>query len=194
MYYEEKAKYPKSIAERITNIMNKSSEHVYQNIYRLCFPRLVTYLQRRYACNLQDAEDIAAQALHILWEKWDAIESHSEAGLLRWLLLTAQNLMRDEVKKKRRRPELVSLEEMNDSQHPPAPPEQDEEEYAHYLTEIMQRLTESDAALFRAKIVEHDSDDAIAVRLGISVNTLRVRWLRVKRRILGMWDELKRDI
>ena len=194
MYYEEKAKYPKSIAERITNIMNKSSEHVYQNIYRLCFPRLVTYLQRRYACNLQDAEDIAAQALHILWEKWDVIESHSEAGLLRWLLLTAQNLMRDEVKKKRRRPELVSLEEMNDSQHPPAPPEQDEEEYAHYLTEIMQRLTESDAALFRAKIVEHDSDDAIAVRLGISVNTLRVRWLRVKRRILGMWDELKRDI
>jgi len=181
----------------MTNIMNKSTEQTYQDIYRASFPKLVTYLQHRYACNLQDAEDIAARALHLLWEKWDAIESHTEAGMLRWLFLTARNLMRDEAKKKRRRPELISLEEMTDSQHPSAlpdpTPQQIEEEYTRYLTEITQRLSPNDAALFRAKIAEHESDESIAARLGISVNTLRVRWLRVKRRILNIWDELKHD-
>ena len=117
--------------------------------------------------------------------------------MLRWLFLTARNLMRDEVKKKRRRPELISLEEMTDSQHPSALPDptprQIEEEYTRYLTEITQRLSPNDAALFRAKIAEHESDESIAARLDISVNTLRVRWLRVKRKILNMWDELKHD-
>ena len=181
----------------MTDMTKQTNEQTYQNIYRSCFPRLVTYLQRKYACNRQDAEDVAAQALHILWQKWEGLDSRTEAGLLRWLLLTAQNLMRDEIKKKRRGPALISLEEMTDSQHPSALPDptprQIEEEYTRYLTEIMQRLSETDAVLFRAKIAEHESDEAIAARLGISVNTLRVRWLRVKRRILNMWDELKHD-
>ncbi len=181
----------------MTNIMNKSSEQAYQDIYRSSFPKLVTYLQRRYTCNLQDAEDIAARALHILWQKWDNIETHTEMGMLRWLLLTAQNLIRDELKKNQRRPELVSLEEMTDSQHPTAPPDptpdQIEEEYTRYLTEIMQRLSEADADLFRAKIVARESDETIAARLGLSVNAIRVRWLRVKRRILAVWNDVKQN-
>lgn len=181
----------------MTDMTKQSNEQTYQNIYRSCFPRLVTYLQRKYACNRQDAEDVAAQALHILWQKWEGLDSRTEAGLLRWLLLTAQNLMRDEIKKKRRGPVLISLEEMTDSQYPIAPPEPSlrhgEEEYARYIKEIMGRLSESDAALFHAKIVAKESDETIAARLGLSQNALRVRWLRVKRRIRGMWDELKSD-
>lgn len=177
--------------------MNKSTEQTYQDIYRSGFPKLVTYLQRRYPCNMQDAEDIAARALHILWPKWDSIEPHTEAGMVRWLFLTAQNLMRDEAKKNRRRPEVISLDEMADSQHPISPPdptpEQTEEEYSRYLAEIMQHLSESDAALFRAKIVDLEGDESIAARLGLSVNTLRVRWLRVKRRILTIWDDITKD-
>ena len=172
-------------------------EQTYQTIYRSCFPKLATYLQQRYACNWQDAEDIAAQALHILWQNWDGLDSHTEAGILRWLLLTAQNLMRTETRKKRRSPVLISLDEMTDNQHPVALPEpspqQSEEEYTRYLNAIMKRLSERDAALFHAKIVEKESDEMLAARLGLSPNTLRVRWLRVKRRILTMWDELKKD-
>lgn len=79
-------------------------EQTYQTIYRSCFPKLVTYLQRKYACNRQDAEDIASQALHILWQKWDGLDSHTEAGILCWLFLTVQNLMRNEAKKKAAKP------------------------------------------------------------------------------------------
>ena len=172
-------------------------EQTYQTIYRSCFPKLVTYLQRKYACNRQDAEDIAAQALHILWQKWDGLDSHTEAGILCWLFLTVQNLMRNEAKKRRRSPVLISLEKMTDNQHPIALPEtspqQSEEEYDRYLKAIMRMLSERDAALFHAKIVEKESDEVIAARLGLSQNTLRVRWLRVKRRILAMWDDLEKD-
>ena len=177
--------------------MNKSTEQTYQEIYRSAFPKLVTYLQRRYPCNWQDAEDISAQALHILWQKWDTLESHTEAGMLRWLLLTTQNLMRDENKRKHRRPQLLSLEELTDNQHPLTMPEltlqQSEQEYTNYITEIMQRLSESDAALFHAKIIDHKPDEEIAARLGLTVNALRVRWFRIKRRILAMWDDLQQN-
>ena len=92
---------------------------------------------------------------------------------------------------------LISLEEMTDNQHPIALPEtspqQSEEEYDRYLKAIMRRLSERDAALFHAKIVEKERDEMIAARLGLSQNTLRVRWLRVKRRILAMWDDLEKD-
>lgn len=174
--------------------MNKSTEQAYQEIYRSAFPKLVIYLQRRHNCNWQDAENISAQALHILWQKWDTLESHTEAGMLRWLLLTTQNLMRDEVRKKQRKPQPLSLEELTDNRHPLTMPEispqQSEQEYTSYITEIMERLSESDAMLFHAKIVDCEPDKEIAARLGLTVNALRVRWFRIKRKILGMWDDL----
>ena len=194
--YDKSSKFQTHTKE--DDMMNQTTEQIYQNIYRASFPKLVTYLRHRYACNGQDAEDIAAQALHILWQKWDTLETHTEAGLLRWLLLCAQNLMRDERKKRKRRPEVVSLEDMADTHHPALPPApdpwQDKANYDRYVAEIQRRLSEKDAALFHAKIVEHARDEEIAARLGISIGTLRVRWLRVKRRILNMWDELKKEL
>ena len=174
-------------------MMTTQSEQGYSEIYRRTFPMLVTYLQHRHRCTAQDAEDMAAKALHILWQKWDTFETHTQAGMLRWLLVTAQNLMRDEAKRNRRRPKPISLEELTESEHPfalPDLPQQSEAEYTAYIDEIMRRLSKSDAVLFRAKIVDHKSDGEIAVQLGITANALRVRWMRVKRRILAMWDEL----
>ena len=173
---------------------NTQAEQCYSNIYRICFPKLVIYLQKSHACNRQDAEDVAARALHILWEKWDTLETHTEGGILRWLLQTAKNLMRDEVKKKVRRPETVSLEEMTEGQLPQDTldpfPQQIETEYARYLEEIANRMPEADAALLRAKIEGKQSDAEIAAQLGISLNALRVRWMRTRRKIRAVWDEV----
>ena len=173
--------------------MTNTTEQSYQEIYRQAFPKLVVYLQHRHRCSMQDAEDIAAQALHILWTKWDTLETHTGAGMLRWLLVTAQNLMRDETKRRQRKPQPLSLEELTESEHPFALPEfiqSNDEAYDTYITEIMRRLSENDAALFRAKIVDRKTDEEIATQLGITANALRVRWLRVKRRIHAMWDDL----
>ena len=173
--------------------MTNTTEQSYQEIYRQAFPKLVVYLQHRHRCSMQDAEDIAAQALHILWTKWDTLETHTSVGMLRWLLVTAQNLMRDETKRRQRKPQPLSLEELIENDHPFTMQdliEKSDEDYDTYISEIMRRLSERDAALFRAKIVDQTPDDEIAAQLGITANALRVRWLRVKRRILGMWDDL----
>lgn len=176
---------------------NTPMEQSYPDIYRLCFPKLVTYLQRNGACNHQDAEDTAARALHILWEKWDTMETHTAPGMLRWLLQTAKNLMRDETKKRSRGLQTVSLEDLTDHQLLQDLSEplfgQDEADYDRYLTEILRRLPEKDAALFRAKMLERQSDAEISARLGISPGTLRVRWLRVKQKIRQMWSSLTAD-
>jgi RNA polymerase sigma factor (sigma-70 family) len=176
------------------NMVTKQAEQNYSDIYRDAFPKLVTYLQKCGIRNRQDAEDMAAKALHILWEKWDTLETHTYPGILCWLLQTAKNLMKDETKKKTRRPETVSLEEITDSQLPQDTfdpfPHQTEAEYTRYLNEILRRLSEKDAALLRAKIVEQLDDAVIAEQLGISRNTLRVRWMRVRQKIRLMWDSL----
>ena len=176
---------------------NTTNEQSYPDIYRGCFPKLVTYLQKCHACKHQDAEDIAAQALHILWEKWDTLETHTEAGILRWLMQTAKNLLRDEAKKKARHPVTVSLDDLTDQQRPTIdmlfPPEQSEAEYARCLAELIKRLSASDAALLCAKVEKRQTDAEIAAQLGISINALRVRWLRVKKKIRDVWDEVSKS-
>lgn len=178
-------------------MINTTKEQSYPDIYRGCFPKLVTYLQRCHACKHQDAEDLAAQALHILWEKWDTLETHTEAGILRWLMQTAKNLLRDETKKKARHPVTVSLDELTDQQLPSmdtlSSPDQDEAEYARYLAELTKRLSTSEAALLCAKVEKKQSDTEIAAQLGISVNALRVRWLRTKNKIRVIWEELSQS-
>ena len=178
-------------------MISTKAEQNYSDIYRFAFPRLVTYLHKSGIRNRQDAEDIAAKALHILWEKWDTLETHTYPGILCWLLQTSKNLMRDEAKKKARRPETVSLEEIDGQSLFPSVceplSEQIESEYAQYLAELCKRLPESDAALLRAKIEERHTDAEIAAQLGISLNTLRVRWLRTKNKIRAVWDEVTRN-
>lgn len=172
--------------------MKHTDEQSYQNVYRTCFPKLAVYLQHRHACNQHDAEDIAAHALLILWEKWDSFETHPMAGMLRWLLLTAENLLRDENKKRSRKPTVVSLDELEPHQHPAAPfepsPEQIEEEYQRCLEKLTARLPQNEATLLQDKIVLKRTDEEIAERLGISVNAVRVRWSRTKSRIRDIWD------
>ena len=113
-------------------MITTQAEQNYSDIYRDAFPKLITYLHKSGIRNRQDAEDMAAKALHILWEKWDTLETHSYPGILCWLLQTANNLMRDEIKKKARRPETVSLEEIDgqslSQSIPELLPEQIEEE------------------------------------------------------------------
>ena len=178
-------------------MVNTTKEQRYPDIYRACFPKLVTYLQRCHACMHQDAEDLAAQALHILWEKWDTLETHTEAGLLRWLMQTAKNLLRDEARKKARHPVTVSLEELSDQQLPSIDTlftsDHTETEYERYLAALTKLLSPTEAALLSAKVEKKQSDAEIAAQFGISVNLLRVRWLRTKNKIRVLWDEVSKS-
>lgn len=83
---------------------------------------------------------------------------------------------------------LLSLDELPPYMHPSAPPdtsrEQREEEYQQILRRLTARLPEKDRELLLDKIERQKSDDEIAQRMGITVNAVRIRWTRLKERII----------
>ena len=100
--------------------MKLPTEETFESIYLSCFPKLVIYLQQ-YTANLQDAEDIASQAMMILWNKWDTMSSHTRRGLQCWLTVTAKNLLKEKNKKKKRTPPIISLDDLPPNLHPESP-------------------------------------------------------------------------
>ena len=61
--------------------------------------------------------------------------------------------------------------------------EQREAEYQRVLRKLTEQLSEQDRELLLDKIERQRSDSEIAQRLGITVNAVRIRWMRLKARI-----------
>ena len=142
--------------------MKNPREESFESIYRICFPKLVAYLQP-HTLNLQDAEDIASQTMHLLWRKWDTLPTHTQKGILCWLFTAARNYLHEKARKEAHSPTVISWEELPPQWHPEAPPDADPK----FIDKIERRL----------------SDEEIAAKYGISVNAMRIRWSRTKDRI-----------
>lgn len=164
-----------------------SKEETFEEIYQICVPKLMTYLTFR-SFSQQDAEDIVSRATMLLWEKWDDFPTHTPKGILCWLLNTVRNIAYEEERRMARLARLLSLDELPPYMHPSAPPdtsrEQREEEYQQILRRLTARLPEKDRELLLDKIERQKSDDEIAQRMGITVNAVRIRWTRLKERII----------
>ena len=166
--------------------MKPSAEESFENVYLVCFPKLVAYLSP-YTQSRQDAEDIASHAMMILWKKWDTLESHTIQGMHAWLMLTARNLWMDETKKQRRSPLVLSLEQLSVDMCTEIPAELDlgenEKNFEEHLDLLSEQLTTTEAQLLRDKIAGQLSNEEIAARMGVSVNTIHIRWTRTKQHI-----------
>ena len=166
--------------------MKNPREESFESIYRICFPKLVAYLQP-HTLNLQDAEDIASQTMHLLWRKWDTLPTHTQKGILCWLFTAARNYLHEKARKEAHSPTVISWEELPPQWHPEAPPDADpkciEEEYRKCLQELLGQLSEKESRLLLDKIERRLSDEEIAAKYGISVNAMRIRWSRTKDRI-----------
>lgn len=179
--------------------MKLPMEETFESIYHTCFPKLVAYLQQ-HTHSLHDAEDLASRAMQILWQKWDSLPTHTQKGMLCWLISTARNLLHEKARKEAHSLDIISLEELPPQMHPEAPPDTDprqaEEEYRNRLQALIEQLTEKESALLLDKIERHLSDREIAARYGITVNAVRIRWSRTRDRIaelLNVTDRTERS-
>ncbi len=176
--------------------MKLPKEEIYEAIYADCFPKLVAYLQQ-HGNSLHDAEDVAAQSMLVLWHKWDALPNHTRQDILRWLLVTARNLMLKETYRASRRIRALSLEDLPAQMHPTASDEsswrEQEEEYRKLLTELTRHLSAKEAELLLDKIERRKSDEEIAAHLGITVNAVRIRWFRTKGHISLLMNASERS-
>lgn len=164
----------------------KSNEETFEEIYQICVPKLMTYLKFR-SFSQQDAEDIVSRATLLLWEKWDEFSTHTPKGVLCWLLNTVRNIAYEEDRRIARFAQMLNLDDLPPHMHPSVPPEmsceQQEAEYQQMLRKLTDRLSEQDRELLLDKIERQRSDGEIAQRLGITVNAVRIRWMRLKERI-----------
>ena len=72
----------------------------YADLYRRHADRVFTHCFRRLA-DRTDAEDVTAEAFAEVWRQRDRVQLDDEAGLLPWLLGTANNLLRRQQRERR---------------------------------------------------------------------------------------------
>ena len=163
-----------------------SKEETFEEIYRICVPKLMAYLQYR-SYSQHDAEDIVSRAVKLLWERWDEFSTHSLKGILCWLLNTVRNIAHEEDRHRAQMAQILNLDDLPPHMHPPAPsdipPEEREAEYQRLLRRLTEQLSDGERELLLDKIERHRTDTEIAAQLGITVNAVRIRWMRLKERI-----------
>ena len=164
----------------------RSKEATFEEIYQICAPKLMTYLHCR-SYTQQDTEDIVSRAMLLLWERWDELATHTPQGLLCWLLSAARNIAHEEDRRLARLNQILNLDDLPPHLHPQSPadipPEQREAEYQQLLQKLLKHLSEQERELLLDKIERKRNDSEIAQHLGITVNAVRIRWMRLKERI-----------
>ena len=107
--------------------------------------------------------------------------------MLCWLLNTVRNIAYEENRRIARFTQMLNLDDLPPHMHPMVMPEmsreQREAEYQRVLRKLTEQLSEQDRELLLDKIERQRSDSEIAQRLGITVNAVRIRWMRLKERI-----------
>ena len=82
---------------------------------------------------------------------------------------------------------MLHLDDLPPHLHPQSPadipPEQREAEYQQLLQKLLGHLSEQERELLLDKIEHGRSDNEIAQHLGITVNAVRIRWMRLKEHI-----------
>jgi len=170
-------------------------EERFEDIFRACFLPIVKYLQTAHGLDQHEAEDIASETFLLMYRKWDTLEQHTKGAMYRWATVTAINLLKNQAKKKRREPIVLSWEQ--DILQKPVPysenwlaDDHSPYEYQKYADRVQSSLNPNERDLFICKVLKHMSDTEVAEELHISVGTMRTRWSRLRKKISRHWDEI----
>lgn len=73
--------------------MRAHSGEAFAELYRVHADRVYTHLFQRIRCRA-DAEDLTSEVFVTAWQRRDAVRLHPEAGILPWLLVCANYLLK----------------------------------------------------------------------------------------------------
>jgi len=147
---------------------------------------LLAYAVRRVA-DPADAADVVAETFLVAWRRLDDVPAGDDARP--WLFGVARNVLSTLYRGQRRRHTLVDdLAVTLRHLHVP-PPDVDPS-----LSEAMRRLGPDDREVLRLVAWEGLARDEIAVALGVSRATVRVRLHRARRRLTSLLAEADADL
>ena len=170
-------------------------EEKFEDIFRACYPPIVKYLQSAKQLDLHQAEDIASETFLLMFQKWDTLTHHTQAAMYKWAAITANNILRNRLKKEQRGPIVLSLEQdLSPAMIPQevcTEYEETEKDYEQCAAVLMKTLTPSERDLFTYKILRRMDDREIADRMHISLGSLRTRWSRLRKKIAANYGQLQ---
>ncbi|GIF76992.1 RNA polymerase sigma factor [Asanoa siamensis] len=148
----------------------------FETMYRACYGDLLNYALRRSE-RPDAAADVVAETFLVAWRRINEIPS-DQARL--WLFGVARRVLANHRRSARRTADLATRLHGELTHATPAPPET-----ADYVGRAFRTLPEADQELLRLVAWEGLSTTEMAVVLGCSVNAVRIRLHRARRRFAG---------
>lgn len=164
---------------------------IYDEIYKKYYQLIVSYsfgvLKDKFY-----AEEVANNTFALLWSRWDHMDFRTDNALLSWLFQTADYKMQEHWRKKPYN--YIPIQNSSDinviTENEDIDSAQEEQKFREYMSEVRNRLTGDDLKLFDFKIVLKWPYIRIAEKLNTTVPAIKMRWLRLKTRLL----DIVRDI
>ena len=162
----------------------------YEEVYKKYRRRIESFCQYKLSTtDGQLAEDLCSEIFLLLYMKWEELESHEEARVLKWLYNAALIKTREHQRLASKKPLIYSLEEYNVTDDPCEAfayldtAADDELVYRQYLERIKASLSEKDRQTFVLKVEKQYTVAQIAKELQENEVTVKVRWFRIRQRL-----------
>ncbi len=136
-------------------------------------------LQR--GCSHQDAEDLTAEVFALAWQNRSKVHYHDEAGILPWLLVTGNNLLRHRSRAlARARKNIERLLPERGSADTAVEVTDRAEQHCNLqrLATVLETLRPGDQDLIQLCIIQGFTPTTVAAVLGVQPGTVRVRLSR----------------
>ena len=156
----------------------------FRQLYAESYRSLVAYARRRTS-NAEEAADVVAETFLVAWQRVEIIPHHDRA--LPWLYGVARNVIANHRRADSRRERLGERLRL---QLLPVAPESFDVEATLLTRQALALLSEPDREVLALSAWEELSPAEIAVALGCSPGTARVRLLRARRRFAHRFNEL----
>lgn len=160
--------------------MPESKEVQFSRLYRLTFPRVLSYVLRR-TVSREDAADVVAEIYETTWRKFDEVPTDGAAIL--WLYVTARFILTNHRRRITRRSALVS--EVISQSGLMSPQIEPLDEEVVVMSACLRSLSADDREILMLSGWEGLTASEIGSVLKCSATAARIRLHRARRRLAG---------
>lgn len=164
----------------MNNSNNQTIEITFNSLYKEHFSTVCKYAKNKLKNHENNVEDVANEAFLILWQCWDHFEPKTLPALMAYLFTTATHITYNNNRKAQKLPTIPFDDALG----------HEEREngittftFHEHLKHIRAALSEEEYLLFEQKVIYCEEPKEIAAYWGISENTLKMRWHRLRIKI-----------
>lgn len=156
----------------------------FESAYRKYCNMLISNCYYMGVKNRCDAEEIVDDIFTLLYGKWNSLESHAEAVVIKWLNVTLRNVTYSYVRGKNKQAKMLAEVEREASiLRAEKKSVYSDEEYDKLIEKLYAEMSEAEILLFDCIVNQDMTLKDVAILTEESINTVKSRWLRLKRKL-----------